>query len=1411
MCQSCGRKFKNSIGLTSHLTQSDCGVNNVIFNDPDRNEQGMPDHTGSEPEQQTGQEHNHSSQSRYAISEERAKLDSIGKLSPIKWPKMNDDNSWKKLDRGIVKQLDESRSPFEIIKRIELVVYDEGVNLFGCKEEKSSQSVFKSRRERRVVMIRNQIKDINKKLKQTKDEDQVTSLLFLRDDLKVQRKVARRAENSRKRRWKRKKLREKFYQNPFQVGKEILAEKSRASLKVEKEVINAYVKEVASDPLREIDLGNLDGLPDVVPPSIAFNSKKFSFEEFQKIVKKARNKSRPGPNQIPYKVYKKCPLTCKVLLKAMNEIRKKCNVPIQWRVNDGIFIPKVEKPRENKIEDFRQIALLNVEGKLFWSLVANRLYKYLVEDNKYISIACQKGSIRGVAGCWEHSTMVWNAIKDARSNQKSLAILWLDLANAYGTVPHKLIEYALKRYGVPQQWSELILAYYDGLWGRSSAGNISSDWFRYEKGIFAGCTISVILFLAAFNVIMEYVEAGDLRRYNLGGVDIEVLRGFMDDLSVLTTSVLQGRIALKRTEEALNWCRMRLKPPKSRSLVVQHGVVQKVEPFCVGTEIIPGLHNKPLRTLGRNFDGSLTDCQPRLTIKENFHKKLLKIDKTQLTGFQKAWVMHFILFYQMKWDLMIFEVPISFVEALEIKQNVYARKWLGLPKCTTDVSLYSNNVPCPLPLKSLVTLFKETKVGSFLQLQYSKDDQVTSTLRAHKTGCKWSIGEAINRAELRIEENKILGNTRGGKLGDALGHSDAPQRLGLGFAGDKIVSDVEKSSKAFRMMITSMVQQEEEERHTLKAVNQALQGSWTKWQNFIRRDISWRCAFASHNPFNRFCVSSTYNTLPTRINLERWGLIESSRCPLCGDEHCSIRHILSGCNVSLHQGRYLYRHNQVLRVLAHHIQSFLNVKKVVSSGIKRIHFVGEGAKEKKGRKPDLGILHRARDFVLDVDLNKQLHFPPHIACNVSKRPDMVIYSNSLRMVVLIELTCPCEERFHEAHSGKMEKYGMFSEIYDKIKENGWDTVCFPVEIGARGYCSTSLRSCLRKLGLGKIRTRKTIKEAGDTALRSSYWIWLAREQLKWEGGTAFKGKAVANVNTDRKEKTPVDQCPELPQSVQDKERDNDVQQGIGVRGIVNCGNTCFINVVLQILGVIWDHIAIPCQVKLGNLLHEVIRQIRSDYKGSVYPMKLIAEIRKSLPGFHRPGAFEDAQEFLMVLLGNLGCLNIKGTIRSVLRYKCCQRVRNKKEVFRGLQLPIPELESSQEIGLGVCLDKYQEWEQLEKSMECTVCSKCSKVERQVLFTQLPKILIIHFVRFKQDGTKNSSFIRFPFKLLLRDAKYKLAGVVNHLGSSNSGHYTSFIEYENKWVLIDDEIVVCSKREDVISKDAYILIYELFSS
>ena len=51
----------------------------------------------------------------------------------------------------------------------------------------------------------------------------------------------------------------------------------------------------------------------------------------------------------------------------------------QWICAEGVWIPKEEDSK--KIDQFRMISLLNVEGKILFSMVARRLTGFLSSNN----------------------------------------------------------------------------------------------------------------------------------------------------------------------------------------------------------------------------------------------------------------------------------------------------------------------------------------------------------------------------------------------------------------------------------------------------------------------------------------------------------------------------------------------------------------------------------------------------------------------------------------------------------------------------------------------------------------------------------------------------------------------------------------------------------------------------------------------------------------------------------------------------------------------------------------------------------------------------------------------------------------------------------------------------------------------
>ena len=182
--------------------------------------------------------------------------------------------------------------------------------------------------------------------------------------------------------------------------------------------------------------------------------------------------------------------------------------------------------------------------------------------NNYIDTSVQKGGIPGFPGCLEHTGVVTQILREAREDKG-------DLANAYGSIPHKLVEEVLKRHHVPGKISELILPYYDNFQVRISSNILISDWLRLERGIITGCTLSATLFTLAINMIVKSAEIECRGPMMKTGVRQPLIRAYMDDLTVTTTSVMGSRWILRSLEKLIPWARMKFKPAKSRSFVMK--------------------------------------------------------------------------------------------------------------------------------------------------------------------------------------------------------------------------------------------------------------------------------------------------------------------------------------------------------------------------------------------------------------------------------------------------------------------------------------------------------------------------------------------------------------------------------------------------------------------------------------------------------------------------------------------------------------------------------------------------------------------------------------------------------------------------------------------------------------------------
>ena len=124
-------------------------------------------------------------------------------------------------------------------------------------------------------------------------------------------------------------------------------------------------------------------------------------------------------------------------------------------------------------------------------------------------------------------------------------------------------------------------------------------------------------------------------------------------------------------------------------------------------------------------------------------------------------------------------------------------------------------------------------------------------------------------------------------------------------------------------------------------------------------------------------------------------------------------------------------------------------------------------------------------------------FPSIVHTNL--RPDIVLWSQTGRKLIMIELTVPWETRCEEAFERKKGKY---SDLLHQCKEKGWQASLFPIEVGVRGFCSQSVHRLTTAIGTSGRDRRRLIQRLCQAAERASSWLWLRREEKSWKQSTS---------------------------------------------------------------------------------------------------------------------------------------------------------------------------------------------------------------------------------------------------------------------------------------------------------------------
>lgn len=123
--------------------------------------------------------------------------------------------------------------------------------------------------------------------------------------------------------------------------------------------------------------------------------------------------------------------------------------------------------------------------------------------NKYVDTSIQKACIPGFFSCLEHTSMIQHQIQAARKYKRDLHAVFLDLANAFSSVPYNLLWESLNFFHVPTSITTLIKVNFEDLQLCFTTADFITSCQRVEIAIIAGCKISPLTFTMAREVIIR--------------------------------------------------------------------------------------------------------------------------------------------------------------------------------------------------------------------------------------------------------------------------------------------------------------------------------------------------------------------------------------------------------------------------------------------------------------------------------------------------------------------------------------------------------------------------------------------------------------------------------------------------------------------------------------------------------------------------------------------------------------------------------------------------------------------------------------------------------------------------------------------------------------------------------------------
>lgn len=779
----------------------------------------------------------------------------------------------------------------------------------------------------------------------------------------------------------------------------------------------------------------------VLPPSQQHDDSLFSPITRSVIMSRLRHcgNTAPGPDNIRYSELRSKDPGAHVIQAILNKCLTAKKIPASWKVAKTILLHK--KGDKDNISNWRPISLANCLYKVYTGVIADRVGRWARRTGAVSSV--QKGFMPA-EGCAEHNFLIQQCIDDAKVSSKFLVVTWLDLRNAFPSVPHASILAMLRQHGVHPHLVDIIEDLYSDCSSTFVTESGETAAVDMKSGVKQGCPLSPIVFNLVIEILLRSALAlGDEHGYKLFGQLITIL-GYADDLVLVAKSPDAMQALLDAIGKAASWLGLYFNAAKCATLAVHKKKVQKIS-TKIQEQQIPSLsEDQAYQHLGVPT-GLKVDQTPDNIIK-SMMEDLRCLDQAPLKPWQKLDAIRTFVLPQATFALLTARVKKEKFDPVDTELRRVAKNALQVPVNRASNEIISipshqggaNILPfsdmidvgavvhaykmltCPDPMVAEVAVQSCSRTASKLLGATPSQEELATYLSgsdlgqySHSLGNIWT---AARNASRRLA-NKIEGFK--------WSWSETLQRLAVempvpGKEPDRLVVDNRKIlfsnlRKAIQHHHLLALCQKRSQGKVFDACSKAPESNHFLYGGKLTRFCDWK-----------FIHRARLNVLPLNASLN---IQDRNRaCRRCRYPLETVAHVLNHCQ-RLSNG-WNNRHRSVIKNLVEAMppatRSNLRIEQTVPQA---------GSKDK---------------------------------------PDLVLRDDDKHLAAVIDIACPFDNRYEALESKRFDKIRKYQAICDNLRNQGYSVACEAVVVGALGSWDPSNERALKLLNIPE-RKRKELK------------------------------------------------------------------------------------------------------------------------------------------------------------------------------------------------------------------------------------------------------------------------------------------------------------------------------------------------